>query len=82
MMEADANETSGELGSTLGGTLVGVSQYNQMPHSTFILNKIETDRQKKSQDTSLFKVLCKLIIMIHILFVGYFQIELNNIFPI
>ena len=26
MRDADANETSGELGSALGGTLVGVSQ--------------------------------------------------------
>ena len=26
MREADANETSGELGSALGGTLVGMSQ--------------------------------------------------------
>ena len=26
MRDADANETSGELGSVLGGTLVGVSQ--------------------------------------------------------
>ena len=26
MRDADANETSGELGSTLGGTLVGMSQ--------------------------------------------------------
>ena len=26
MREVDANETSGELGSTFGGTLVGLSQ--------------------------------------------------------
>ena len=26
MRDADANETSGELGSALGGTIVGVSQ--------------------------------------------------------
>ena len=28
MREVDANETSGELGSALGGTLVGLSQFS------------------------------------------------------
>ena len=38
--DADANETSGELGSALGGTLVGVSQLRIPGSDTLIESTI------------------------------------------
>ena len=50
MRDADANETSGELGSALGGTLVGVSQLripwsDQLIESAIFLPLVSVDAE-------------------------------------
>ena len=60
MRDADANETSGELGSVLGGTLVGVSQLripwsDPLIESAICLPLVSVDPEYQDMDKA---VLC------------------------